>query len=92
MLPIMVVLSIIWTAWDPTYASLRRAQIQGREMRQRGKREYNVSVSSIAKVDGSSILHCVDVTNISLGLPASSSDVYHLAVTSAILGLLAYVT
>lgn len=61
-------------------------------MRQRGKREYNVSVTSIAKVDGGSILHRVDVTNIGLGLPASISYVYHLAVTSAILGLLAYVT
>lgn len=60
-------------------------------MRQRGKREYNVSVISIARVDDNSILHRVDVTNISLGFSASCSDVYHLAVTSAILGLLAYV-
>lgn len=42
-LPILTLLSITWTAWDPTYASLRRSQIQGREVRQRGKREYNVS-------------------------------------------------
>ncbi|THG94954.1 hypothetical protein EW026_g6609, partial [Hermanssonia centrifuga] len=41
-LPLLVLLSIIWTVWDPTYASLKKAQLQGREVRQRGKREYNI--------------------------------------------------
>ncbi|KAJ3551447.1 hypothetical protein NM688_g4696 [Phlebia brevispora] len=44
-LPVITFLSIAWTAWDPTYASLRRAQIQGREIRQRGKQRYNVDVA-----------------------------------------------
>ncbi|KAH9937043.1 Ima1 N-terminal domain-containing protein [Fomitopsis serialis] len=41
-LPALALLSIFWTAWDPTYGSLKRAEFQGRMVRQRGKREYNV--------------------------------------------------
>lgn len=41
--PIIALLSILWTAWDPKYASLKRAKYQGRALRQRGKHEYNVS-------------------------------------------------
>ncbi|KAK1228641.1 hypothetical protein PQX77_008235 [Marasmius sp. AFHP31] len=41
--PFLVVLSLIWTAWDPTYSSFRKAQIQGRDVRLRGKKEYIVS-------------------------------------------------
>lgn len=40
--PTLALASLLWTAWDPTYASLRRAQFQGRAIRQRGKKEYNV--------------------------------------------------
>lgn len=40
--PVIVFLSIIWTAWDPRYATFKRSQIQGREVRLRAKREYNV--------------------------------------------------
>ncbi|KAL0071813.1 hypothetical protein AAF712_000735 [Marasmius tenuissimus] len=40
--PFLVVLSLIWTAWDPTYSSFRKAQIQGRDVRLRGKKEYIV--------------------------------------------------
>lgn len=40
--PIFIFLSLFWAAWDPTYASFRRAQIQGRDVRLRGKRQYNV--------------------------------------------------
>lgn len=42
--PVIVLVSISWTAWDPTYASLKRSQLQGRAVRQRGKKEYNVSI------------------------------------------------
>ncbi|CCM05198.1 uncharacterized protein FIBRA_07407 [Fibroporia radiculosa] len=41
-LPLITSLSLLWTAWDPTYASLRKAQFQGRAIRQRGKKEYNI--------------------------------------------------
>ncbi|KIK70775.1 hypothetical protein GYMLUDRAFT_32827 [Collybiopsis luxurians FD-317 M1] len=40
--PFFVLLSVLWTAWDPTYASIRTAQIQGRDVRVQGKRRYNV--------------------------------------------------
>ncbi|KAJ3573674.1 hypothetical protein NP233_g2292 [Leucocoprinus birnbaumii] len=40
--PLLVLLSILWTVWDPTYASARRAQRQGREVRVIGKKEYIV--------------------------------------------------
>ena len=41
--PILVTTSLLWTAWDPTYASFRKAQLQGREVRVQGKRAYIVS-------------------------------------------------
>ncbi|KAJ4485951.1 Ima1 N-terminal domain-containing protein [Lentinula aciculospora] len=40
-LPILILFSLLWTAWDPTYASIRTAQIQGRDVRVHGKRQYN---------------------------------------------------
>lgn len=45
LIPAVVLSSTLWTAWDPMYASLRRAQFQGRMIRLRGKTEYNVSIS-----------------------------------------------
>ncbi|KAJ3821804.1 Ima1 N-terminal domain-containing protein [Lentinula raphanica] len=41
-LPIFILFSLLWTAWDPTYASIRTAQFQGRDVRVRGKRHYNI--------------------------------------------------
>ncbi|KIY45770.1 hypothetical protein FISHEDRAFT_66817 [Fistulina hepatica ATCC 64428] len=38
--PIFIFVSLLWTAWDPTYEILRRAQIQGRNLRIRGKQKY----------------------------------------------------
>lgn len=46
-LPVIASISLIWTAWDPTYASLKRARFQGRIVRQRGKKTYNVGVRII---------------------------------------------
>ncbi|KAF9270052.1 hypothetical protein L218DRAFT_952251 [Marasmius fiardii PR-910] len=40
--PPFVFLSLLWTAWDPTYSSFRKAQIQGRDVRLQGKKEYVV--------------------------------------------------
>ncbi|KAI0932064.1 hypothetical protein AcW1_000708 [Taiwanofungus camphoratus] len=42
LIPAVVLSSTLWTAWDPMYASLRRAQFQGRMIRLRGKTEYNI--------------------------------------------------
>lgn len=39
-LPLMVLCSLFWTAWDPTYYSFRKARIQGRDLRVRGKKLY----------------------------------------------------
>jgi hypothetical protein len=41
-LPVVVLVSILWTAWDPTYSAFRRAHIQGRDVRVQGKRSYIV--------------------------------------------------
>jgi hypothetical protein len=41
-LPFLVALSLLWTAWDFKYASFRKAQLQGRDVRMQGKRTYNV--------------------------------------------------
>lgn len=40
--PLPALLSLLWTAWDPRYATFRRSQLQGREVRLRRKREYNI--------------------------------------------------
>ncbi|KAF8641143.1 hypothetical protein AX17_000785 [Amanita inopinata Kibby_2008] len=39
-LPILVITSLLWTAWDPTYLSFKKAQLQGRDVRVRGKQLY----------------------------------------------------
>ncbi|KAA1471585.1 hypothetical protein DENSPDRAFT_929684 [Dentipellis sp. KUC8613] len=39
-LPVLALLSILWMAWDPTYESLRQAQLQGRKVRVRGRDRY----------------------------------------------------
>lgn len=39
-LPLAVFLSLFYTAWDPTYYSFKKARIQGRDVRVRGKGRY----------------------------------------------------
>ncbi|KAI6162079.1 Ima1 N-terminal domain-containing protein [Pisolithus thermaeus] len=39
-LPLAVFLSLLYTAWDPTYYSFKKARIQGRDVRVRGKDRY----------------------------------------------------
>ncbi|RDX55742.1 hypothetical protein OH76DRAFT_1396081 [Lentinus brumalis] len=41
-LPALVLVSIFWTAWDPTYATFRRYQFQGRTVRVHGKKQYSL--------------------------------------------------
>ncbi|KAF9462097.1 Ima1 N-terminal domain-containing protein [Collybia nuda] len=38
--PFMVLLSLFWSMWDPTYSSVQRAQRQGRNLRVQGKNMY----------------------------------------------------
>ncbi|CAA7258632.1 unnamed protein product [Cyclocybe aegerita] len=60
LLPLLAALSLLWTAWDPTYASYRKAQVQGRDVRIQGKRTYNmlqISAWSIRFL--SSIILCI---------------------------------
>jgi hypothetical protein len=47
LLPCLTLLSIFWTAWLPTYAHFRRAELQGRKVRMRGRERYIVSLSRI---------------------------------------------
>ena len=42
--------SILWTAWDPTYAVFRRSQFQGRAVRVHGRKQYIVSSVTFSKV------------------------------------------
>ncbi|KAK2461636.1 hypothetical protein APHAL10511_006099 [Amanita phalloides] len=39
-LPVLVVISILWTAWDPTYSAFKHARLQGRDVRVKGKQAY----------------------------------------------------
>ncbi|CAL1695582.1 unnamed protein product [Somion occarium] len=57
-IPIFVILSLGWTAWDPTYAIVKRGQLQGRVVRQKGKKEYNIlqSIAWISRLAVSIIL------------------------------------
>lgn len=49
LLPVITLLSIIWTAWLPTYAHFRRAELQGRKVRMRGRERYVVSLFPLAE-------------------------------------------
>ncbi|KAI0305010.1 Ima1 N-terminal domain-containing protein [Russula brevipes] len=40
LLPGLALLSILWTAWLPTYAHFRRAELQGRKVRMHGRERY----------------------------------------------------
>jgi len=44
LLPVLTLLSLLWTAWLPTYGHLRRAELQGRKVRVRGRERYVVSL------------------------------------------------
>jgi hypothetical protein len=44
LLPVLTFLSITWTAWLPTYAHFRRAELQGRKVRVRGRERYIVNL------------------------------------------------
>ena len=44
LLPFLTLLSILWTAWLPTYAHFRRAELQGRKVRVRGRERYTVNI------------------------------------------------
>lgn len=44
LLPVVTLLSITWTAWLPTYAHFRRAELQGRKVRMRGRERYIVNL------------------------------------------------
>lgn len=39
-LPLFILISLLWTAWDPTYLAFRKAQLQGRDIRIHGKSKY----------------------------------------------------
>ena len=46
-LPVFVVASLFWTAWDPTYMTIQGGAAQGREVRVHGKQNYIVGTSLI---------------------------------------------
>ena len=49
LLPVMTLLSIIWTAWLPTYTHFRRAELQGWKVHMRGREQYVVSLFPLAE-------------------------------------------
>lgn len=49
-LPILSTLSLFWTFWDPTYSRLRNAQIQGHDVRIKGKQHYLVSLFYLCRM------------------------------------------
>lgn len=38
--PLIVIISLMWTMWDPTYSSIQRARRQGRDVRVGGRETY----------------------------------------------------
>ena len=69
-LPAFVLTSILWTAWDPTYSSLRTAQLQGRDVRVTGKKTYIVSLKCLSTPFQLNLPSALDSTNDRLVLPA----------------------
>ncbi len=65
-LPFLAVLSLFWTFWDPTYASLHRARREGRDVRLRGKQKYIVRV----------FLPIISLANLPIGI---ASDIVVIA-------------
>jgi len=65
-MPLLVATSLLWTAWDPTYASFRKAQLQGRDIRIQGKQTYIVSFHGRLPVI--IFLYCLE------GIPNGSLD------------------
>lgn len=50
LLPVVTLLSITWTAWLPTYAHFRRAELQGRKVRVRGRERYIVNLFPFVEI------------------------------------------
>ena len=50
LLPVVTLLSITWTAWLPTYAHFRRAELQGRKVRMRGRERYIVNLFPFVEI------------------------------------------
>ncbi|KAG1828324.1 Ima1 N-terminal domain-containing protein [Suillus variegatus] len=72
-LPLIALCSLFWTAWDPTYYSFRKARIQGRDLRVRGKNHYIIlQMTAWFSRLLSSIL-------LSLSLHSPSRDYLHLS-------------
>lgn len=73
-LPIIALLSIFWAAWDPTYASYRKALHQGRQARVNGKFIYNVRISTYSYFLCTQVDKYPDRTNDLLRFTASNRD------------------
>lgn len=41
-LPVLVLTSLLWAVWDPTYITLQKGVVQGRDVRVHGKQKYIV--------------------------------------------------
>lgn len=48
MSPVVILLSIIWTFWDPSYSSMQKAYLQGRDLRIHGRSQYIVRHDNIS--------------------------------------------
>lgn len=60
-LPALVFFSVIWTFWDPSYSSLQKAYIQGRDIRLQGRSQYIVGECNALQIC-SAVLTTVIVT------------------------------
>jgi hypothetical protein len=67
LLPVVTLLSITWTAWLPTYAHFRRAELQGRKVRMRGRERYIVNLFPLVKDRSLTPHYPTDITGSSLG-------------------------
>jgi hypothetical protein len=79
-LPVFVVTSLLWTAWDPTYMTIQKGALQGRDVRVHGKHNYTVGL--LKSVDYL-VLTQPRPFNCRLGYPVSSSLSYSHLVTEA---------
>ena len=68
----MVVVSLLWAAWDPTYAKLQHAQQQSRHVRVQGKYVYRVSL--LLRLVVNLLNGCKGTPGISMDIPTILLD------------------
>src|SRR6266702_3057901 len=85
----LILLSILWTAWLPTYASFRRAELQGRKVRVRGREQYAVSLTCLEEIVSVITYYppSIGITNCGVVSEDAHREPYHAFLAPSFYGL-----